>query len=44
MTKDLAILHTGRSDVKDGKDYLSTEAFMDAIDVTFKAKWNKIHA
>jgi len=29
MTKDLAILATGKWDVKEGKDYLVTEAFMD---------------
>ena len=32
FTKDLAILATGRSDVKEGTDYLVTEAFMDQID------------
>jgi len=35
FTKDLAILHYGRSDVKEGKDYLVTEAFMDKIDEIF---------
>ena len=39
MTKDLAILATGRNDVKEGKDYLVTEAYMDKIDSIFKAKW-----
>ena len=41
MTKDLAILATGNWDVKVDKDYLVTEAFMDKIDDTFKAKWAK---
>lgn len=41
MTKDLAILATGSWDVKVDKDYLVTEAFMDKIDDTFKAKWAK---
>jgi len=36
MTKDLAILATGSWDVKEGKDYLLTEAFMDKIDDKFK--------
>ena len=39
-TKDLAILATGRHDVKEGKDFLVTEAFMDAVDVKFRAKWD----
>jgi len=42
MTKDLAILNLGRSDVKENKDYLVTEAFMDAVDVKFQQKWSKI--
>lgn len=42
MTKDLAILATGRNDVKEGKDYLVTEAYMDKIDTLFKAKWEKV--
>ena len=40
MTKDLAILATGSWDVKEGRDFLSTEAFMDQIDNEFRAKWN----
>ena len=39
-TKDLAILATGRHDVKEGKDYMVTEAFMDAVDNRFRAKWD----
>ena len=39
MTKDLAILATGSWDVKEGRDYLVTEAFMDEIDKIFKKKW-----
>ena len=31
MTKDLALLATGRSEIKEGEDYLETEAFMDKI-------------
>lgn len=42
MTKDLAILATGRNDVKEGKDFLVTEAYMDKIDEIFKSKWSKI--
>ena len=41
MTKDLAILSTGSWDVKEGKDYLVTEAFMDKIDDKFQQKWAK---
>ena len=39
MTKDLAILATGRWDVKEGADYLDTESFMNKIDDKFQAKW-----
>ena len=39
MTKDLAILATGSWDVKEGRDFLVTEAFMDKIDEIFKKKW-----
>ena len=42
MTKDLSILALGRSDVKEGKDYMVTEAFMDAVDQEFQAEWSKI--
>ena len=35
MTKDLSILALGRNDVKEGKDYQVTEAFMEAIDSKF---------
>ena len=42
MTKDLSILALGRSDVKEGKDYMVTEAFMDAVDQQFQAEWSKI--
>ena len=35
MTKDLSILALGRGDVKEGKDYLVTEAFMEAVDSKF---------
>jgi len=43
MTKDLAILATGRWDVKEGKDFLVTEAFMDEIDKKFKVKWDQFY-
>lgn len=43
MTKDLAILATGRWDVKLGEDFLVTEDFMDAVDVIFKKKWEARH-
>ena len=35
FTKDLAILALNINDVKENKDYLQTEAFMDAIDQHF---------
>ena len=41
MTKDLAILATGSRDVKEGRDYLVTEAFMDKIDEKFRSKWQR---
>ena len=41
MTKDLALLATGRWDVQEGRDFLNTEDFMDAIDKTFQSKWGK---
>ena len=41
MTKDLAILATGRWDVKEGPDFQNTEDFMNSIDDTFRAKWGK---
>jgi isocitrate dehydrogenase len=44
FTKDLAILALGRSDVKEGSDYLVTEAFMDKIDANFQQEWAKIMA
>ena len=44
FTKDLAILATGRWDVKEGTDYLVTEAFMDKIDACFQQEWAKIMA
>ncbi len=43
MTKDLAILALGRSDgLKEGKDYLVTEAFMDKVDAQFQEQWGRI--
>ena len=42
FTKDLAILSLGRNDVKEGSDYLVTEAFMDKIDANFQQEWAKI--
>jgi len=42
MTKDLAILAHGHNNVKEGTDYLVTEAFMEAIDANFQAEWSKI--
>ena len=42
MTKDLSILALGTNQVKEGKDYLVTEAFMDAVAAKFQAKWSKI--
>ncbi len=42
MTKDLAILALGTNKVKEGTDFLVTEAFMDAIDEHFQAEWSKI--
>tara|TARA_B110000305_G_C19238831_1_gene538839 strand:- start:54 stop:242 length:189 start_codon:yes stop_codon:yes gene_type:complete len=43
MTKDLAILASGSWDLKEGRDYLVTEAFMDKIDIIFKKKWEKFY-
>jgi len=43
MTKDLAILATGSWDVKEGRDYLVTEAFMDSIDNIFREKWDRFY-
>lgn len=36
MTKDLAILVKNSNKVKEGTDYMVTEAFMDAIDIQFQ--------
>lgn len=44
MTKDLALLATGRWDVKDGVDYLDTQKFMEKIDEKFKVKWDKFYS
>lgn len=41
MTKDLAICVKGNK-VREGTDYLVTEAFMDKIDEDFQGKWKKI--
>jgi len=40
MTKDLAILATNNWDVKLGKDFLTTEGYMDAVDNCFRRKWS----
>ena len=40
MTKDLAILALGTNQVKEGTDYLVTEAFMDKIDSNFQKAWS----
>ena len=42
MTKDLAILATGRWDVKEGKDFQDTETFMNKIDSKFQEKWRAL--
>ena len=42
MTKDLAILALNKNDVKEGSEYLITEAFMDKIDAHFQESWGKI--
>jgi isocitrate dehydrogenase len=42
MTKDLAILALGTNKVKEGKDYMVTEAFMDSVDQHFQAEWARI--
>jgi len=42
MTKDLAILVKNSNKVKEGSDYLVTEAFMDAVDKRFQADWSKV--
>ena len=43
MTKDLAILAKNTWDVKEGRDYVVTESFMDSIDAIFKDKWDKFY-
>lgn len=43
MTKDLAILATGRWDVKEGKDFCVTETYMDEVDKIFKKKWDQFY-
>lgn len=42
FTKDLAILALGTNKVTEGKDYVVTEAFMEAVDNKFQAQWSKI--
>jgi len=44
MTKDLAMLVKGSSKVKEGTDFLVTEAFMEKIDLNFQLEWAKIMA
>jgi len=44
MTKDLAIIATGRWDVKEGEDYAPTEVYMDKVDALFKVKWEAYNA
>jgi len=44
FTKDLAILAKNTNNVKEGTDYLVTEAFMDAVDQHFQIEWSKIMA
>ena len=44
MTKDLAILVKGSTQVTEGSDYLVTEAFLDKIDQNFQQDWAKIMA
>jgi len=44
MTKDLAILVKNTTKVKEGKDFLVTEGFMEAVDKNFQAAWGKIVA
>ena len=44
MTKDLAIIATGRWDVVEGEDFAPTEVYMDRVDQLFKAKWEAYNA
>jgi len=44
MTKDLAIIATGRWDVKEGEDYAPTEVYMDKVDALFRVKWEAYNA
>lgn len=44
MTKDLAILVKNTNKVSEGSDYLVTQAFMEAVDKEFQARWSKIVA
>lgn len=43
MTKDLAILVKGTSNLKEGKDFLVTEKYMEQVDKVFAQKWAKIN-
>ena len=42
MTKDLAILALNKNNVKEGSDYLITEAYLDKVDANFQKAWGKI--
>lgn len=44
MTKDLAIIATGRWDVKEGEDYATCDGYMDRVDALFKVKWEAYNA
>jgi len=44
MTKDLAIIATGRWDVVEGEDFAPTEVYMDRVDQLFRAKWEAYNA
>jgi isocitrate dehydrogenase len=42
MTKDLAIVATGRWDVKEGVDFDVTEKYMETVDKNFQNYWKKV--
>jgi len=42
MTKDLAIVALGRSNLTEGKDFVVTEKFMEEVDKRFKVQWAKV--
>lgn len=42
MTKDLAIIVNNNWNVKEGKDYMVTEGYMEKVDEIFQKKWKHV--